>query len=1076
MLTPYLSSLATLQGPQNPTFTHPPINLDDHDPTIPQLFAHHALNSPRHPLFVYANEDGATQTIAYEEAHLAIRRAAHIVLEHFKTLEGHYAEQQQSKTDGHPPTIGILSVADSITTFTTMVGIMHSGFTPFPISTRNSPTAIAHVIRNTGILQLFVSPDPAMQRLGQQTVEVLAKDGYVVQVLPMPQFPDLYDENGGELEGAQPRPMDMDHPVLILHTSGSTSFPKPIKMTNRNFLRWGLVIWNGQVDLCGNRLAAHSLPLFHAMGAIQIVWTTCVGIVMACFKPANPPVLPTPETFLTAIDATKCEIVYCVPAFVEAWARSPENFDVMKRIKAIVFGGAPMNKKVGDELIDLGVILVPFYGSTEAGAISMTIPASPSKDNWEYFKISPHLDSAMIPQEGMAGICEPVILASPKFSPNVTNTVLHDVPAFASNDLLQEHPTQPGFWRVFGRVDDQLTLSTGEKTNPVPLESIFIQDPRILAAIMFGRGRFQNGILIQPKELFDPTDEALLTKFRNDIWPTVIKVNEHAPTHSRIFKEMIMVTRPNKLMEFTPKGTPRRHVSLRSYDQEIDALYDAVKDSSQVEYAPPALWTPTTTKEFVGDSVRRVVQVPLTDNDDIFQYGCDSLQATWIRNTIMHALRVSTETPLHAIPHGFVYSHPTICSLSDFVYNVITDHMLPHDEAAEAAARANAMNAMVAKYQIQVLGSPRVDSPEPDGATVLLTGSTGRLGCHLLAQLASDPTVKRVFALNRDAFGGASDPQARQAEAFKKWGLEVDLLSEDKITLVGCEYGRPRLGLDESTYSEISNSVTSIIHNAWRVDFNVGLGAFESLIASLKDLVDLASRSPAPGGAHILFVSSVSVAFNHPSGDSVHEVPLEDARIAAGFGYGESKWVAEQVLFGARQERNLKVTVVRVGQLSGDTRIGGWNTKEWVPALLSVSKQVGALPARSGTVSWVPVDVAASVLLEMAHSSSPVLHLISPHPAQWNAIFSAFGKQLGLPLLPYAEWLARVQTVVSSPSQDHTSAHSLVEFFKMGVFGEDISFSTIRAVQASRALAEMRPLGHEDALSYLKYWEKLAFI
>lgn len=35
---------------------------------------------------------------------------------------------------------------------------------------------------------------------------------------------------------------------------------------------------------------------------------------------------------------------------------------------------------------------------------------------------------------------------------------------------------------------------------------------------MFGRGRFQNGVLIQPKEQFDPNDEAKLEEFRNKIW------------------------------------------------------------------------------------------------------------------------------------------------------------------------------------------------------------------------------------------------------------------------------------------------------------------------------------------------------------------------------------------------------------------------------------------------------------------------------------------------------------------------------------------------------------------------------
>lgn len=73
---------------------------------------------------------------------------------------------------------------------------------------------------------------------------------------------------------------------------------------------------------------------------------------------------------------------------------------------------------------------------------------------------------------------------------------------------------------------------------------------------MFGRGRFQNGVLIEPKPefAFDPSDTKKLEEFRNMIWyvrviresgvelivyrPTVERMNEYAPQHSRLFKEV----------------------------------------------------------------------------------------------------------------------------------------------------------------------------------------------------------------------------------------------------------------------------------------------------------------------------------------------------------------------------------------------------------------------------------------------------------------------------------------------------------------------------------------------------------
>lgn len=83
---------------------------------------------------------------------------------------------------------------------------------------------------------------------------------------------------------------------------------------------------------------------------------------------------------------------------------------------------------------------------------------------------------------------------------------------------------------------------------------------------MFGQSKFQNGVLIEPKQeyKFDPKDSAKLQEFRNMIWyvalfhpfsyvwlipvraparRTIERANEFAPKHSRIFKEVRLEAR-----------------------------------------------------------------------------------------------------------------------------------------------------------------------------------------------------------------------------------------------------------------------------------------------------------------------------------------------------------------------------------------------------------------------------------------------------------------------------------------------------------------------------------------------------
>ncbi len=53
--------------------------------------------------------------------------------------------------------------------------------------------------------------------------------------------------------------------------------------------------------------------------------------------------------------------------------------------------------------------------------------------------------------------------------PNVVNYEVNGQPAYDTNDIVVEHPTKKGWWRIYGRADDQIMHSTGEKTNPGPL-------------------------------------------------------------------------------------------------------------------------------------------------------------------------------------------------------------------------------------------------------------------------------------------------------------------------------------------------------------------------------------------------------------------------------------------------------------------------------------------------------------------------------------------------------------------------------------------------------------------------------
>ena len=71
-----------------------------------------------------------------------------------------------------------------------------------------------------------------------------------------------------------------------------------------------------------------------------------------------------------------------------------------------------------------------------------------------------------------------------------------------------------------GRLDDVLIHSSGEKTVPAPMETLIGSSPLLSGACMFGRGRSQTGVLVEPRPEYaiDVTDDEQVAEFRNKIW------------------------------------------------------------------------------------------------------------------------------------------------------------------------------------------------------------------------------------------------------------------------------------------------------------------------------------------------------------------------------------------------------------------------------------------------------------------------------------------------------------------------------------------------------------------------------
>lgn len=327
----------------------------------------------------------------------------------------------------------------------------------------------------------------------------------------------------------------------------------------------------------------------------------------------------------------------------------------------------------------------------------------------------------------------------------------------------------------------------------------------------------------------------------------------------------------------------------------------------------------------------------------------------------------------------------------------------------------------------------------------VLTGATGYLGAQVLKLLLDRADVSRVYCLIRTRKTRDHKTASQRILTALDNSLlleELSPASKDKLVCFSTNLANADLGLSPTEYSEIQSSVTAVIHNAWSVNFNMSLESFEPNVASVAHLLKLsqATAKRAKPAAYI-FVSSIAAAIGVVSSG---EMKAEERMYAweeanPRNGYGQSKWVSEQICAEAANAKNStfgSIRILRVAQISGDTKHGIWNPAEAIPAMVQSALTVGALPKMEGesnTLCWLPSDTTAAVVVDLTMADTErlaVFHVASPHTLRWNEdVLPAIEKAgVEVRIVPQHEW---VQILEKSDNDIETNPpYKLIEHFR----------------------------------------------
>lgn len=1079
-------------------FSHPPT---DGSLALGELVDYNMKNNATRDfaVLVDSSEDGCAPPVHVNYRHLglAVHRVAHLVNPQGVVPRG--------------TNVGILTSTDTIVNIALVLGVMRAGLVAFPISPRASVAGISHLLVSTNTHHLVAGGSPAISHL-VESISITLEQTHSLHIIPVPSFAEVFPE----LAYVDSEPSHEAYPyaglgadntvVSILHSSGSTGLPRAISYTQAgvltNFINQPPCWQMGGPEV---RVGLMALPTFHVMGFMtQCFFPQCAGYTAVLFAPKATPVIPSPHISLQTIVRSQCEFLLTVPAFLEAWSNDEYAVRVLKELRGVVYAGGPLTPWIGDSLVKQGVPLRAAYGSTELGAPVVFDLVKRAPEDWVYVEFPDYTCLKLIPQDDEDGTFELVMLCTPRHVPFMINYHADGQSGYSTKDLVLLHPTKPELIKFVGRVDDQIVLSNGEKTNPVPMESEIIKCPLVRAVVIFGRERTQTGVLIELEDSqLDPALDLNFEDVISKIWSFVERANQGASTHSRIAKEAIIFASTDRPLPRTPKGNVARAASLSLYSEDISSMYSRLAQYSSPSSQGFSSWRDFGSLEsWLILCVENLLHRKPDACQDLFQHGLDSLTVTLLLGKIKGAMIASSDDEVRraaeCLTQQAIFAHPTARQLGGYLLGLVErDSNSEGSGFTESSAETSQTTgqSMVERYSETLCACPasRIDALPLE--CVLLTGTTGALGSHLLALMLGEDKVKRVWALNRLPKSGAPSTIQRQRRSFEERMFDTQLLDHPKLTMLECDFSDGRLGLSDQQYGDMQNAVTTIIHNAWQVDFNLNLQSFEPSIRGTRNLLDLASKH-AP---RFMFTSSISSLGLGLPGRTCSEEYIKDSAERGEFGYGESKYVAEKILEMARS-MGYETCIARIGQLTGDSRSGAWTKTDWVPAMVASSIGVGHLPEAIGMTSWIPLDAAAKTLLEVCSAKHlpPVVHIVHPRPIRWSALMEGFGKVFGLlsgkelSLVPFSNWNRMV--VQAASSLDHVSARRRFPSTMMQTIFDTIArsdtlarnrsgidFEEIQALGVPRletcictsqspTMESIQPLGEEDVASWMRYW------
>ncbi|MDR0493766.1 MAG: thioester reductase domain-containing protein [Nitrososphaerota archaeon] len=291
---------------------------------------------------------------------------------------------------------------------------------------------------------------------------------------------------------------------------------------------------------------------------------------------------------------------------------------------------------------------------------------------------------------------------------------------------------------------------------------------------------------------------------------------------------------------------------------------------------------------------------------------------------------------------------------------------------------------------------------------ILLTGSTGFLGAYLIRSLIkqTNGNITLYCHVRAENQQSAMERIIKNMQFFQCW----EETFQTNIIAIPGDLKKPHLGIEDNLYAKLCTTIDAIYHNGAVLNFLFPYTQLKrtNVVGTIECLRFACTGTPK----YFHYVSSYSV-YDNPSHFDKIGLESDPFLSSEGYflGYSETKWVAEKLVTEAAT-RGLKTTLYRPGEITASIKENIWKLEDMISRTIVGCIQMHAAPDIDISLPLTPVDYVSDAITHISRQTNAIgkcFNLTNKTPINFKTICQ-FTKNAGytLDILPYDEWIQKL--------------------------------------------------------------------